>query len=102
VVYLKEHQAIQFNSDVLGNWSAPDASEYDLLKVPAVRYVVVITYVIIITLGALGNGLVVVVQAACSRTTRPLQAKGSQVGVLSSIYIFEIFALFNYSAIDFV
>ncbi len=77
--HLVDERTMQLYREVLRNWSAPDAAEFDLLRLPSIRYLVVIIYVFIIVVGTLGNGLVVFV-AACGRTARPpLSAKGSQV-----------------------
>jgi hypothetical protein len=60
------------------NWTTPDAADYELVRVPAIRHTIVAIYVIIIVVGSVGNGLVVTV-AACSRTIRPMPARISQV-----------------------
>ena len=79
--YEYNDRLMQLHLAVLRDWSAPDVAEYDLLRVPLIRYVVIVAYVIIIGLGTFGNAVVVAVIATCGRSIRPLPSRPSQVSL---------------------
>ena len=80
---LSKQQLQQLHEQVIENWTqsgrAADRGEFDVLHAVGVRAALVAVYVVIIVVGALGNGLVVIV--AASRIPRSSSAAKSSLQV---------------------